>query len=74
MDHEIYIRSKNTGRYLNAAGAWSGLRSDALKFDTAREAVAHCDRRHLVNIEIVLVRDALIHSSVPLIGNSAAPN
>ena len=66
MENQIHIRSKNTGRYWNSRGSWSALRSDARNFPSAAEAKSYCVQVHLVNAEIVIVRDALICMRVPV--------
>ena len=66
MDSQIHIRSKNTGRYLNPSGTWSGLRCDARKFLTAAEARSRCLQARLTNVEIVVIRDTLICMRVPV--------
>ena len=65
MENEIHIRSKNTGRYLNQAGTWSGQRSDAREFPTMVEAQNWCAQARLMNVEVVVFRDALICMRVP---------
>ena len=66
MDNEIHIRSNNTGRYLNPGGSWSALRCDARNFLTAAAAKSWCVQAGLVDVEIVVVRNALICMRVPV--------
>ena len=66
MENEIHVRSRNTGRYLNQGGTWSGLRSDARTFPTTAEARSCCAQARLMNVEIVVVRDALICMRFPV--------
>jgi len=66
MHNEIHIRSSNTGRYLNPDGSWSALRHGALQFGTMSEAKDWCAQEHLVNVEIVVVRDSLVCMKVSL--------
>ena len=60
MLNEIYIRSNATGRYLNASGSWSALRSDSRKFGTISEAKEWCVLNQLADVELVVVRDSLV--------------
>jgi hypothetical protein len=66
MPNEVHIRSNSTGRYLNSDGRWSALRSDARDFLTATAAKNWCAETSLMNVEIVVVRDALICMRVPV--------
>jgi hypothetical protein len=66
MDNEIHIRSNTTGRYLDSSGRWSALRDNARHFPTAAEARNCCVAERLANVEIVVVRDALICMRVPV--------
>jgi hypothetical protein len=66
MENEIHVRSNNTGRYLSADGSWSALRRDARNFSTAAEAQKWCAGKRMANVEIVVVRDALICMRVPV--------
>jgi hypothetical protein len=69
MGNEIHIRSNTTGRYLEPDGSWSALRADARHFSTSAEAKIWCVQECLVNVEIVVVRDALICMRVPVSEN-----
>ena len=60
VQNDVHIRSHATGRYLKPTGNWSARRNDSLKFPTVTEAKDWCVREQLVNVEIVVVRDALI--------------
>ena len=73
MGNEVHIRSRNTKRYLNPDDAWSGLRCDARTFSTTEEAREWCVRKRLTNVEIVVVRDALICMRVPVSDEVEAP-
>jgi hypothetical protein len=64
--NDIHVRSQTTGRYLNADGSWSALRTGSMKFPTIRGARDWCVEGHLVNVEIVVVRDALVCMRVAL--------
>jgi len=66
MENEIHIRSKLTGRYLNPGGSRSALRADARSFLAATEAKDWCVQARLVNVEIIVVRDALICMRIPV--------
>jgi hypothetical protein len=66
MGNEIHIRSNSTGRYLDVKGRWSALRDNARHFPTATDAKDCCVQECLVNVEIVVVRDALICMRVPV--------
>lgn len=66
MPNEVHILSHTTGRYLNSGGSWSVLRCDARDFLTAVEAKDWCAQKRLVNVEVVVVRDALICMRVPV--------
>jgi hypothetical protein len=65
MDNEVHIRSHTTARYLHASGGWTALRIHARKFATISHARDWCVQERLVNIEIVVVRDALLCLTVP---------
>ncbi len=66
MENEVHICLKNTARYLNHGGVWSGRRSDARKFPTTAEARSWCAEARLMNVEIVVIRDALICMRLPV--------
>jgi len=66
MGNEIHIRSNTTGRYLDPNGRWTALRDNACHFPTAADARKCCVQKRLANVEIVVVRDALICMRVPV--------
>lgn len=70
MGNEIHIRSNATGRYLDPDGRWSARRDNARHFPTSADARDWCAQECLVNVEIVVVRDALICMRVPVGENS----
>jgi len=66
MQNEIYVRSNVNGHYLETGGRWSVRRNNARKFLTVSEARDWCVQEGLVNVEIVVVRDALVCMRVAL--------
>ena len=66
MQNEIHIRSHATGLYLKADGEWSEIRR-ARHFLTAADAKEWCAQHQLTNVEIVVVRDALICMRVAVV-------
>lgn len=66
MQNEVHIRSNATGRYLNQGGSWSAPRHSARTFLTVSEAKDWCVQERLANVEIIVVRDALVCMRVPL--------
>jgi hypothetical protein len=73
VQNDVHIRSRTTGRYLNPTGSWSALRSNSLKFLTVTEARNWCGQEQLVNVEIVVVRDALICMRISIGEDVRAP-
>ncbi len=69
MGNEVHIRSRNTGRYWHASGGWTALRHQARNFSTITDAKDWCVQERLVNIEIIVLRDALMCMRVPLGGS-----
>jgi hypothetical protein len=63
---DLYIRSNNTGRYLNSGGTWSALRCNARDFLTASAAKNWCIQQCLLDVEIFVVRDDLVCMRVPV--------
>ena len=66
MENQIHVRSKDTGHYLRSDGSWSALRVGARTFSTAMDARSWCAQAGVANVEIIVVRDALVCMRVPI--------